>query len=333
MQALDNMNSPAALMISNRRGLFVMKSRIKPVIRSVFPRSFVNTLRLLLHLPRTLEKRRTQRIFETASHRPVHLDIRVLETLQMKYPPAPAYGYDANALEIRGIERAAQILRLPGAQESHSFLELGCWDGMVSCCLERNGKKTTAIDNRDAGFDKRASLEGVSLLQMDASDLQFEDERFDFVFSFDAFEHFASPEDALREAIRVVRKGGYIYLNFGPLYYSPYGEHAYRSITVPYCQFLFPRNLLNAYAAQNGLDPIDFNHVNGWSLERYRDLWSTYAHMLKRIQYHEQPSLSHLGLIRTYPSCFNSKSSYFDNFIVTGIKALFQKTGPALSTG
>jgi ubiquinone/menaquinone biosynthesis C-methylase UbiE len=244
----------------------------------------------------------------------------------MRYPPPPEYGYDARTLEVRGIERATQILQLPGAQEAHSFLELGCWDGMVSCYLCRKGKKTTAIDNRDAGFDKRASREGVSFLQMDAADLRFEDESFDFVFSYDGFEHFASPEDVLREAIRVVRKGGYLFLEFGPLYYSPFGEHAYRSITVPYCQILFQKNVINDFANQERLNPIDFSHVNGWSLESYRELWSRYSHVLKRVRYHEMLDLSHLGLISTYPSCFKSKSNYFENFIVEGISVLFQKT-------
>lgn len=304
-----------------------MKFRIKSLIKRVLPQSVVNTLRfLLLHLPRTLEKLRTQRIFVAATDAPSYLDISALETLQIKYPPPPEYGYDAHTIEHRGIERATQILRFPGAQKAHSFLELGCWDGMVSCCLCRKGKKATAIDNRDAGFDKRASREGVSLLQMDAADLRFEDESFDFVFSYDAFEHFVSPEDVLREAIRVVRKGGYIYLEFGPLYYSSFGEHAYRSITVPYCQFLFHKNLINDFATQKGLNPIDFSHVNGWSLESYRELWSKYSHVLKRVRYHENLDLSHLSLISTYPSCFKSKSNYFENFIVASISVLFQKS-------
>ena len=179
---------------------------------------------------------------------------------------------------------------------------------MVSCCLCRKGKKATAIDNRDAGFDKRASREGVNILQMDATDLQFEDESFDFVFSYDAFEHFTSPESVLRESIRVVRQGGYIYLEFGPLYYSPFGEHAYRSITVLYCHFLFPKNLLSDFVAQKGLNPIDFSQVNGWSLESYRNTWSKYSHVLKRVRYYERRNLSHLRLISTYPSCFKSKS-------------------------
>ena len=197
---------------------------------------------------------------------------------------------------------------------------------MVSCCLCRKGKKVTAIDNRDVGFDKRASREGVRLLQMDATALRFEDESFDFVFSYDCFEHFVSPEDVLREAIRVVRKGGYIYLEFGPLYYSSFGEHAYRSIAVTYCKFLFPKNLINDFATSKGLKPIDFSHVNGWSLESYRELWSKYSHVLKRVRYHENLDLSHLNLIVKYPSCFKCKSNSFENFIVSGISVLFQRT-------
>lgn len=303
-----------------------MKLRIKPLIKRVLPKSVVTTRRFLLNLPRTLEILRTQRIFAAATVTPSYLEISDLETLQMKYPFPPDYGYDAHSLEVRGIEKATQILCLPGAQEAHSFLELGCWDGMVSCCLCRKGKKATAIDNKDAGFDKRAFSEGVNLLQMDAANLRFEDESFDFVFSYGAFEHFASPENVLREAIRVVRKGGYIYLEFGPLYYSPQGEHVYRSVTVPYCQFLFQKNLIKDFVTQKGLKPIDFSDVNGLSLESYRELWSKYSHVVKRVRYSEGLNIFHLNLIRKYPSCFKSKSNYFKNFIVSKIRVLFQKT-------
>lgn len=78
----------------------------------------------------------------------------------------------------------------------------------------------------------------------------------------------------------MVRKGDYIYLEFGPLYYAPFGEHAYRSITVPYCQFSFQKNLISDFAIQKGLDPIDFDHVNGWSFESYRELWSEFANYI-----------------------------------------------------
>jgi ubiquinone/menaquinone biosynthesis C-methylase UbiE len=197
---------------------------------------------------------------------------------------------------------------------------------MVSCFLSRRGKQATAIDKRQDGFDGRAFHEGVTLLQMDATGLQFNDETFDVVFSYDAFEHFDSPEGVLREAIRVTRNRGYIYLEFGPLYYSPYGQHAYRSITVPYCQFLFLRDVISDFLNRQRLSPIDFSHVNGWSLAQYRELWGRYSSVLRRIKYHEIPELSHLHLIRSYPSCFRSTSEFFENFIISGIRVLFQKT-------
>jgi ubiquinone/menaquinone biosynthesis C-methylase UbiE len=302
-----------------------MNHQIKSLIKRTLPQGAIETLRPLRNLTRTLEKHRTQRIFAAAVDSPLSLDIDALGRLQMKYSYRPEYGYDAQVLEKRGIERAAQILRLPGAVKATHFLELGCWDGMVSCVLCRKGKKATAVDNRDTGFDERAAREGVNLLQMNAADLQLEDESFDFVFSYDAFEHFVSPEDVLREAIRVVRNGGYVYLEFGPLYYSPLGEHAYRSITVPYCQFLFTKKVINDFTAQEGLNPIDFNHVNGWSVESYRELWNKYSHVLRKVRYHEAIDLSQLSLISAYPSCFKSRSICFDNFIVSNIRILFQK--------
>jgi ubiquinone/menaquinone biosynthesis C-methylase UbiE len=157
--------------------------------------------------------------------------------------------------------------------------------------------------------------------------MEFEDESFDFVFSYDAFEHVSSPDAVLKEAIRVVKKGGYIYFDFGPLYYSPFGEHAYASITVPYCQFLFPRDMLNDFAAAKGLQLIDFNHVNGWSLEQYRALWQKYSNQIRQVRNYESIELAHLDLIKKYPSCFKSKSACFDNFIVDHIRILFQKSG------
>jgi len=277
------------------------------------------------------EKRLTQLIFAAADDAPSYLDISKLEALQKMYPFTPEYKYDAQTIKDRGVERATEILCLPGAREANSFLELGCWDGMVSWGIRRQGKIATAIDNRDTGFDQRASCEGVNLITMDAADLQLKDESFDFVFSYDAFEHFTSPEDVLREAIRVVKNKCYIFLEFGPLYYAPYGEHAYRSITVPYCQFLWPKKLLNEFCEQKGLNPIDFSHVNGWSLESYNKLWSKYAHILKVVRYNESFDLSHLRLIRRFPSCFKSKSNYFENFIVAGISVLFQKSDQKLS--
>jgi ubiquinone/menaquinone biosynthesis C-methylase UbiE len=198
---------------------------------------------------------------------------------------------------------------------------------MVSYWLQKWGKTTNAIDNRSEGFDDRAIQEGVELLKMDAADMQFEDDYFDFVFSYDAFEHFTEPESVLQEAIRVVKPNGYVYLAFGPLYLSPMGLHAFSSITFPYCQFLFPKECLEDFTKIKGLPPIDFAQVNGWSLEKYHELWSKYTDKLYTISYHEIVNVSHLDLIVKYPSCFKSKTKCFDNLIVSSINVLFRKKG------
>jgi ubiquinone/menaquinone biosynthesis C-methylase UbiE len=295
---------------------------IRRIGKKFFSKRIINIFRNNLNI---LKLKNTRKLFNNSDYVPGFLEKNDLEVLQKKYPLPPEYGYDKNSLEVRGIKRAKEIFKLQGAKKSHSFLEIGCWDGMVSCILSRNGKEATAIDKLSEGLDERAINEGIKFHQMDAENLLFEDESFDFVFSYDSFEHFSNPEKVLTEAIRVVKKGGYIFLSFGPLYYSPLGEHAYRSITVPYCQILFPKNMLNNFAEQNDLALIDFNHVNGWSFDDYESLWTKYRKNLKVLKYDKFYNLEYLDLIKKYPSCFKDKSLNFDNFIVSSIDILFKK--------
>ena len=272
---------------------------------------------------------KVKKVFERAEESPVWLGQNELEALQAKYSFPPEYGYDPQSLEQRGKERAKEIIGLIGRRitKINTFLELGCWDGMTSYHLQRMGKSTTAIDKTSEGFDGRAAREGVKFMQMNSADLQFKEESFDFVFSYNAFEHFTEPESVLKEVIRAVKKDGYIYLNFGPLYMAPMGLHAYRSITVPYCQFLFSKKTLEEYVSAKGLKQINFAKINGWSLEDYRKLWTRYDLQLKKIKYNEIFDATHLDLIMKYPSCFRSKTQYFDNLMVSTIEVLFKKIG------
>ena len=300
-----------------------MNHRIKSIIKKIVPELILcQLLSVFLKLKTIIAKKRFKRAPET----PVWLEWNILESLQQKYPFPPEYCYDPLSLEQRGTERARNILSLihKKKEKINTFLELGCWDGMVSSALQGSGKITTAIDDRSEIFDERARRRGVTLLQMDAAHLQFEGECFDFVFSYDAFEHFTEPELVLQEAIRVVKPGGYIYLVFGPLYMSPMGLHAYRSITVPYCQFLFPKKMLQDFANVKGLGQINFAQVNGLSLEDYRKLLNRYSNRLEKIEYHEELNLSP-DLIIKYPSCFKSKTKHFDSLIIPSIEVLFKK--------
>jgi len=300
-------------------------ARIRTFVKELVPRFIVRGVR---NAQTTLRRTRlpdTRTVFSGAGTTPAYLGLSELETLQKKYSFLPEYGYDFRSLETRGMLRAKEVLRLTMASTATTFLELGCWDAMVSCCLQREGKQATAIDINDNGFSGQAEREGVRLLRMDAGHLQLPEGSFDCVFSYDAFEHFCDPEAVIQNALKVLKKQGHLFLSFGPLYWSPFGQHAYRTITVPYCQHLFPRSVLNEYASAKGLEPIEFGHVNGWSIIQYRNLWKKYASSLKSVRYSETLNLAHLDLIRTYPACFRSKTNYFDDVIVESITAVFEK--------
>jgi ubiquinone/menaquinone biosynthesis C-methylase UbiE len=273
-----------------------------------------------------LKYKKAKKAFELAQPDPHCLDISDLRDLQTQYIFPPEYGYSPEILDQRGRQRADQLLKMfPESYMLNSFLELGCWDAMVSCHLKRKGKMAVAVDNRDEGFDQRARDEGVELLKMDAACLKFDDNSFDMVFSYDAFEHFSNPAAVLKEICRVTKPGGYIYMEFGPLYMSPKGLHAYRQITVPYCQFLFSRQTMNGFLEKEKLGTIDFNHCNGWSLLQFRNLWESYSDRLEIIKYMETEDYGYLDLVRKYAPVFKSKTDYFDNLTCSGIKILMKK--------
>lgn len=298
----------------------------KRCLRGVLPRWAITAAKTTFTwLVRHPERWLTRRVLARAVAEPEILAASDLEMLQGAYPLRTGYGYDPGALERRGQERARQILRLPGMHNARHFLEIGCLDGMVAGALARRGLVGTAIDIHTDRLDRRAVDAGAHIARMDAANIGFRDASFDVVYSFDVLEHVASPLDVLRESVRVLKPGGTLFLEFGPLYRSAFGEHAYRSITVPYCQFLFEKATLNDFALRHGLTPIDFDHVNGWSLNEYRDLWEILSTELDTVRYEEIQNLSHLNLIRAHPRCFRHVSDDIEEFLVAVIRVHFRK--------
>lgn len=296
-------------------------SQISVRAKTLLPARFTNLIRPL-HWWTLINITRLK--VDTAFGTPSFLGLPELEKLQPKYPIRDGYKYDDESILKRGRERTAKILELPGATEAQTFLEVGCGEGIVTALLHEAGKISTGIDLQGDKFDPKIVDSGASLHAMDAEKLSFKDESFDYVVSFNSFEHFPHPSKVLDEMIRVLKPGGHIYLQFGPLYNSAFGEHAYRVITVPYCQFLFSLETMNEYAVRNGRNPIDPHHVNQWSLEDYRSLWKSKEGLLRTVMYEEKLNPSHLDILRKYPSCFNSKVPSFENYLVSHISAVFR---------
>jgi hypothetical protein len=125
--------------------------------------------------------------------------------------------------------------------------------------------------------------------------------------------------------LRVLRPGGYLYLDFGPLWLSPKGAHQFQNISVPYVECLFTKELLTDYATANDIRLMGFFWMNEWPLSRYRRLWEQYAGQLDRMVYYETYNADHVNLIKRYPTCFKNKTQTFDDLIVSNIEVLFRK--------
>jgi len=198
-------------------------------------------------------------------------------------------------------------------------LEIGCGDGMTSYYLKDNGFDSYCCDINPARLDKRAK-NSVQFHTYSAEKLGYNDNYFDLVFSYNSFEHFLNPEQVLSEMSRITKTNGYIYLDFGPLYESPWGLHAYRHITVPYCQFLFSEYDMNNCLKKDKLS--DLIHVNKWSIEQFRALWNKFQDELALLHYKEDLDYEGLDIIKTHPQFFTKK---LENYLIHSISILFRK--------
>ncbi|MEL6263778.1 MAG: class I SAM-dependent methyltransferase [Cyanobacteria bacterium J06626_6] len=310
--------------------------QIKSVLRKLGSNSLLDRSSYLYSTLRknqiTRSRQRFERNLKRAPQSPQWLDQQALKFLNRQYPVLTGkLDAHASTSENRSKSRASRILTFiseaAALNKLNDCLELGCGDGMVSYFMHTQGKNTTAIDSYSEGFSKRATEAGVNCIAMDAASLQFDSESFDFVFSYDSFEHFADPQRVLQEATRVLRPGGYIYLDFEPLYMSPFGLHSWELVNIPYCHLLFPTEMLQNFVGEKGhefFSKVD-TAINQWRLKQFRSLWQQFSDRLKTADYQEIYTIKHLGLIHQYPDVFTSKTDLFDDLICSRIQAILQK--------
>ena len=247
------------------------------------------------------------------------------DLMRRDYVPPDHVRYDPDGLVLRSHEKIAQLERVVDLTRVGTALELGCWDGMVGAALAARSIAVCGLDISPAGIDARAVSAGVRFVQSDACAMGLADSSIDLVYSFASFEHFPHPDRCLAEIGRVLRPGGQAFINFGPLYLSPYGRHAYRQIPVPFCHVLFAEHDLHQFAARHGLSH-DWPYVNGWTLRRYRDLFTTMAYRFKTQSYVEY-STGGVGveLISDYPGLFRRHATDLDEFLIPTIDIALQK--------
>jgi SAM-dependent methyltransferase len=212
--------------------------------------------------------------------------------------------------------------------EGLAVADIGCGDGIIDLGLFELAKPrrlvgfdleptdTTALlrDSRRAGHAYDALPDGLTFRTNHGTTLPADDASFDALVSWSTFEHVAEPVGLLREMRRVLKPGGFLFLQIWPLYWSQHGSHLWPWYPEGYAQLdhddaEIARRVRDAEAGREAdvefiLD--EFRHLNRITADGLQramlaaDLHITKFELLTgatRIsRYHAQRPLSELGV-------------------------------------
>lgn len=255
---------------------------------------------------------------------------RAFDRLQAEFTGVPEYGYDPLNTWRRGAHRAAGLLGLsarmsdPGAK----VLEAGCGDGMTAYLLGSFGHEVTLADTED-WRDGRARTLPFLGGDLAAHAGLVREGHFDLVCSYNSFEHFSNPTAVLRQLVSACRPGGLLYLEFGPLYCGPWGLHAYRTLRMPYPQFLFSPEFTDRKLQELGIEDLgrkrtSLQPVNRWRVGQFRDLWNGSGCQLLGCDV-AWADTSHLQMIEEFPGAFRGRELTLEDLLAQSLTVLLRK--------
>ncbi|MEK6791522.1 MAG: class I SAM-dependent methyltransferase [Deltaproteobacteria bacterium] len=168
------------------------------------------------------------------------------------------------------------------------ILEVGCSDGLVcDLLLNEDPEAVTGVDLLETTGCSYPDPR-IRYLRMDGCALEFPNASFDLTLSIATLEHCKDPFKVLSEMKRVTKKGGYCYVQAGPLYLSPFGHHMFGYYDdFPWIHLRMSKEEIIAYSERNGIGAaimknlnvgadqyvnamINQGHVNGLKLSDYR---------------------------------------------------------------
>lgn len=169
------------------------------------------------------------------------------------YPPRQIKPHEEKNIDIEEHKRVYEEAfgdDLWSLIEGKRVLDLGCGHGRYTLALA--DVKDILVTGLDLFADfKAAEQEGERRGYRNVSFVQgttemFESGSFDAVISHDSFEHFKNPENLLTEMVRLTKKGGYIFIKFGPTWRSPRGVHMTGTIRGgrPWIHLIIPERII-----------------------------------------------------------------------------------------
>lgn len=236
-------------------------------------------------------------------------------------PAGPRQDYSISGMESLAAERFNFVNNKINFTPT-SVLEIGPGAGFVLKKFKEKGiQKAVALDIVD-GLYPEVKNAGVEILLSSADNMKcIPDKSYDLVLSWSALEHIPNPQLVFEECLRIVKPGGYIYLQFGPLYYSSWGYHHYSILNCPYLHLLFPEYLIHEYAKKMKEDNYEgyLPWTNGEATNAYDFIKKglPYGYLLESLSSGFDYYSSHM-IIR-YPEIFKSKNVPFESFFIDGM--------------
>jgi ubiquinone/menaquinone biosynthesis C-methylase UbiE len=239
-----------------------------------------------------------------------------------KLPAETVQDYSVEGMERLAAVRVKEIRERIGFTPG-SVLEVGPGAGFVLRKFKEEGiAQATGLDIVDELYpDVRRA--GVELVLSSANDMrQVPDQSYDLVVSWNALEHIPEPEKMYNECLRVLKPGGYFFLQFGPLYYSSWGYHHHSILRCPYLHLLFPERLIREYARIRRGDRYEsyLPWTNGLPVEAYAFMKAPVPYGYHLEVYESGYEYWSSDMIRRFPEIFKSKNVPFENFFVDWIR-------------